>query len=66
MHQLRVGVDRDLRNNNLSGGIPATLGQMENLTTLYLGNNALSGCLHCAISAGGNYGLNNLTLIRSM
>ncbi|KAK8602713.1 hypothetical protein V6N13_084918 [Hibiscus sabdariffa] len=36
---------RDLRNNNISGTIPSSIGEYGNLTQLFLGNNKLNGTL---------------------
>ena len=38
-------VSLDLRGNNLTGPIPAELGNLANLETIYLGGNQFSGCI---------------------
>jgi len=50
----------DLSNNNLTGTIPAALGNIANLTSLSLGNNHLSGSIPTALSSLSN--LNALVL----
>ena len=46
----------DLHQNGLSGSIPAEIGQLSNLTVLWLGNNQLSGPIPAELG-----GLSNLT-----
>ena len=54
----------DLRNNGLNGAIPAQLGGLSNLTTLYLGGNTLRGCVPDALHAVATNDLSSLGLPR--
>ena len=52
----------DLASNELTGSIPETLGQLENLHSLYLYDNELTGCIPSALQAIPNNDLRSLGL----